>query len=87
MKAEKEASSLQSIYNLEEAEGEIRKIYQTTASQAELQKSLDLFGYKILNSPPVFRPEILFIGYQPGGGVAEWVYERSRGNPPTRSAV
>lgn len=26
------------------------------------------FGYRILYGPPILRPEILFIGYQPGGG-------------------
>src|SRR3546814_8308548 len=31
------------------------------------------FGYRILYGPPVLRPEILFIGYQPGGGVASFV--------------
>src|SRR3546814_18569228 len=31
------------------------------------------FGYRILYGPPVLRPEILFIGYQPGGGAASFV--------------
>lgn len=29
------------------------------------------YGYKILYGPPHFQPPILFIGYQPGGGVSD----------------
>lgn len=40
--------------------------------KAELRDSY--FGYKILNGPPIDRPPILFLGYQPGGGPKD--YER-----------
>src|SRR3546814_21164910 len=37
------------------------------------------FGYRILYGPPVLRPEILFIGYQPGGGAASFVEGQEEG--------
>lgn len=36
------------------------------------------FGYKIFNSPPLHRPRVLFIGYQPGGGHKDFEDEISR---------
>jgi hypothetical protein len=37
------------------------------------------FGFKVLNSPPIYRPRFLFIGYQPGGGCEDAINERDRG--------
>ena len=78
MKPGEDAPPQSQEYDIERAGRDLRDIYEKAASQPELKKSLDLFGFKIFNSPPVSRPEILFIGYQPGGGDAEWRYERSR---------
>ncbi len=38
------------------------------------------FGFKIFNSPPLHQPDVLFIGYQPGGGKEDFAYEISRGS-------
>ena len=38
------------------------------------------FGFKILNSPPIYRPRLLFIGYQPGGGLEDFEYEKKLGS-------
>lgn len=35
----------------------------------ELQLGDCAFGYKVFSGPPIFQSPILFIGYQPGGGV------------------
>lgn len=48
----------------------LRGIYRDTAghyrSIAEREPRLS-YNYKILYNPPLMRPEIMFIGYQPGG--------------------
>ena len=36
------------------------------------------YGFKIFNSPPLFQPLVLFVGFQPGGGTADWEDERQR---------
>jgi hypothetical protein len=38
------------------------------------------YGFKILNAPPLWRPRILFIGYQPGGGSDAFELESSLGS-------
>lgn len=37
------------------------------------------YGFKILNAPPIYKPPFLFIGYQPGGGAADFKYEAGLG--------
>jgi hypothetical protein len=37
--------------------------------------SLPFYGFKLLNAPPIRRPEYLFVGYQPGGGVKDHLHE------------
>jgi len=62
--------------------GEI--IDELSAMYAEMNdkfKAIDganTYGYKIFNSPPNFRAPVMFIGYQPGGGVPDWAHEKSR---------
>lgn len=37
------------------------------------------YGFKILYGPPLFRPSILFLGYQPGGGIEDYERELADG--------
>jgi hypothetical protein len=41
------------------------------------------FGFKLLNGPPLFSCPILFIGYQPGGGVDAFAIEKARRSDQT----
>lgn len=34
---------------------------------AKIKRAPD-YGYKLFNSPPIYRPQVMFVGYQPGGG-------------------
>jgi hypothetical protein len=45
-----------------------RDLYQRAKIFLDDIQRTSYFGYKIFNAPPVLRPPILFIGYQPGGG-------------------
>ncbi|MCU1247890.1 MAG: hypothetical protein JWQ49_919 [Edaphobacter sp.] len=59
-----------------------RAIYTETGRfYEELQPRMgDLaFGYKIMYGPPVIRPRVLFLGYQPGGAAADDERERANG--------
>ena len=38
------------------------------------------FGFKIFNSPPIFSAPVLFIGYQPGGGLDDYIIEKNLGS-------
>lgn len=38
------------------------------------------YGFKLLNAPPVHRPEYFFVGYQPGGGAAAHEHELKLGS-------
>jgi len=60
-----------------ETEFELRDIYkETSAFFADLRRQND-FGYMKFNSPPLHKAEVLFIGYQPGGGEEFFKYEKS----------
>lgn len=41
----------------------------------QLLSDNEFFGFKVLYGPPIFRPPILFIGYQPGGGAESQIVE------------
>ena len=68
-------------------EAKCREIYrEAEVIFSQLPRSR-YYGFKILYGPPLFRPPILFIGYQPGGGSADFERETARGTdkqwPPT----
>jgi hypothetical protein len=57
-----------------EFEALCREIYQETAIFYEKIKSTLgnlALGYKILGSPPIFCPKFAFVGFQPGGNIAD----------------
>lgn len=61
-----------------EIETELRAIYNDMSRfLADFPRNQD-FGYKIFNSPPLHRPRVLFIGYQPGGKEDSFQYEVER---------
>ena len=61
------------------AEAKCREIYrEAQVFFGQLPRSR-YYGFKILYGPPLFRPPILFIGYQPGGGSADFERETARG--------
>src|SRR5437879_729374 len=54
-----------------------RDIYRRTIDFFAMVEREPDFGFKILNSPPIFKPEVLFIGLQPGGGEADQKVEEA----------
>jgi hypothetical protein len=56
-----------------------------SAIYAEVREFFDSFcrkpdyGFKPLNSPPIYKPPFLFIGYQPGGSAKDFESETARG--------
>jgi len=52
---------------------------ETQAFYAELAPDHGNLGFQILYGPPVTSPPILFIGYQPGGGLADYEMELANG--------
>jgi hypothetical protein len=52
---------------------------ETQAFYAELAPDHGNLGFQILYGPPVISPPILFIGYQPGGGLADFEMELANG--------
>jgi hypothetical protein len=44
------------------------------------QSGLPFHGFKLLNAPPIHRPDFLFVGYQPGGGAAAYAHEIGLGS-------
>lgn len=66
---------------VEYLETHCRKIYREAQSfYAEIAPACDNLGFQILYGPPVFRPPILFLGYQPGGGRADYAAELKKGS-------
>jgi hypothetical protein len=52
---------------------------------AEIERRLreagrPFYGFKLLNAPPVRRPNFLFVGYQPGGGEKAYEHELALGS-------
>jgi hypothetical protein len=48
-----------------------KKVYKKTLAiykSSRFENGRHDYGFKILNGPPRFKPPILFISYQPGGG-------------------
>lgn len=43
----------------------------------QIQRQRD-YGFKIFNSPPKMQAPVIFIGFQPGGRLTDWEYEKSR---------
>lgn len=61
-----------------EVETELTAIYADMGRFfADFPRKQD-FGYKIFNSPPLHRPRVLFIGYQPSGGAQAWADEAAK---------
>lgn len=56
-------------------EAKCRAIY----SEAQAFFKNSRYGFKVLNSPPIYKPPYLFIGYQPGGGTKDFESETARG--------
>jgi hypothetical protein len=60
---------------------EIKSLYAESATLfAGIERrlrdaSLPFYGFKVLNAPPIRRPDYLFVGYQPGGGDEDYAYE------------
>ena len=69
-------------------EATCQEIYRETLDYFDQYAALPKYdGFNILQGPPLFRPPILFIGYQPGGAHDEGERERTRGRDlvtPTR---
>ncbi len=42
-----------------------------------------MYGFKILYGPPILNPEILFIGYKPGGDIASHASDIELGSDKT----
>jgi hypothetical protein len=65
---------------------QIRSPYSKTSefiSQVERWLRADcrpFYGFKLLNAPPVLRPDFFSIGYQPGGGEDAYEYELALGS-------
>ena len=60
-----------------EIETELIKIYREMGEFFSKISRKD-YGFKILNSPPLYQPSILFIGFQPGGNETDFKYEVGR---------
>jgi hypothetical protein len=60
-----------------EAETVCRAIYHEARAFLSQIKRIPDYGYKLLNSPPIHRAQVLFIGYQPGGGAKDAEVEAS----------
>jgi hypothetical protein len=56
-----------------------RNLYGETREFLEKNDLKPPFGFKILNGPPIWKAEILFVGYQPGGGEAAAKEEEAKG--------
>lgn len=56
-----------------------RDLYRQTREFLEKNELNPPFGFKILNGPPIRNADILFIGYQPGGGELEAKEEKAKG--------
>jgi len=61
---------------MSDAEEICRQVYRETNAfyESRVKEGCGL-GFKILYGPPVPRPEILFLAYQPGGGIKEYKHE------------
>lgn len=62
-----------------DAEAICRSIYTETNEFLRDRLCNDNLGFKILYGPPLKEPEFLFIGYQPGGGLADCNRESENG--------
>lgn len=63
-----------------ELEETCRAIYsETSGFYAEVSAACGNLGFKILYGPPIHRPPLLFIGYQPGGGPLDCARELANG--------
>jgi uracil-DNA glycosylase len=56
-----------------------RDLYRETKDFLEKNEINPPFGFKILNGPPIKNAEILFVGYQPGGGEKDAEEEIAKG--------
>jgi uracil-DNA glycosylase len=56
-----------------------RDLYGETREFLEKNELNPPFGFKILNGPPIRNAEILFVGYQPGGGEEDAKIEKAKG--------
>jgi len=49
------------------------------ARRATDARGLPFYGFKLLNAPPILRPDFLFIGFQPSGGSDAYAHELALG--------
>lgn len=62
--------------NSNKSRSEFEALYTEAANFWRSMSLQPKYGFKIFNGPPTSGAEILFIGYQPGGGHEDWQKEK-----------